>query len=1513
MRAALVLAAVAAAAAVVLLSRRWTEPTGRTTASDLLKPLPFGLIFPPDELTPRPRPESPPPAKLAVGDSVETEAGQKRRLALPDGSVLYVNENTKVKLDGDRKATLTTGTVYVEVAPRDPRADGSTFTVQTPEGPVKAFGTKFEVRADDVKGSAVMVAQGRVTFDDTPVPAGQELTLETAAEVAKTNTIKLKTPLPAPRASHLLDWTRDLMTAAEAPLVPASEYDGGALVAVDPYGQEAKLGLRNYHIDVHVEDGFARTTIDQTYFNSSPWRLEGTFYFPLPPDASLSRLAMYCDGNLMEGGMTDRDYGNAVYEKVVRSKRDPALLEWVDGSTFKMRVFPLEGRQEKRIILSYTQRLSTLYGRTQYRFPAGHSIQVVDHWSFHALLKGGGELVWNSPTHPAMRSRRDGADLVLDAADSACKVDRDVEVDMSDPRENNGFGERVRYSTAEADGAGYLMLRYRPELPAAAGQRPARTWVFLFESSADRDPVLARAQIEIIRNMLNHVQHEDRFVVMTAGTETHLFQPEAQPALPGTAAQAVAFLEQTHLIGALDLGRALTDLRPFLDDADNTYLVHVGSGFTAMGRRQEALADLIPAGVHYIGIGVGKHWDRAWMKQTAEGSGGYFTQINPDEPTAWRAFDLVSTLDTPRLLHVQVSPGGDAESPRFLTDQGLVAQGEEVCATAQVARSADGSPTLPRSVVVTGVLDGQPYRRELQVQDVSPHADYLPRTWAKLEIDRLLAENADGNRDKIVELSKAMYVMTPFTSLLVLENEAMYKEFKVDRGRKDHWAMYPCPPTIPIVFEPDPTQPIDVRNAPKMEKPVANVVLPTIVMRSMPLFLGGVGERDESDTKELLDQLKSLVNTQERVTGKLGKEFKHRGLIASHRGLIANRRDPDPGLDDPLLVSGAFKPSGFINDFTPSHFISGMSGPGTLTSDLDLPGMAPSSKVFDVNGIGNGLDMYGGQSESSPFKGLPTGGVAGVYFDTPYLSKGPYAGRIVLDETEQMSRATDYLTNVDFGIARMPQLPPPDLRMGRLRYVTLTETVAEASGRPRVIRVPYTVMRGTNVASSLLYQPPTYTGDARLFSDLVSYAPGLNTSDADIQSVLDAEAAPNLADAPGHIDPDARRLIDQSRRPRWRTLTLGGVPKQEFGNEDAPALQFHFDGTGRYVYERTLPLGLHERVVCDGETLWHLYPELGLAARRTVSRFHRAEVAGLAPWTLPPAEDLARGADVEAIDAHTVALVPLGAKTRRTDDDKPAPYYRVQLVFADDGRLIERRLEEMPAGKVVGRETYDDNGGVRVLDADGKERAADHVKIADSAAPDLSADVNGLVVVWMPLRSRDRVFADVGLDGSRPLTDETNGCYPYLESDQSVELLAGAMTEGNAEEARLIFRDCFEVHGDRRRGLFTLLAAAGVKVCAEPGFQKYLADHNDDPLAQYSCCSTTRFTARCIGARRWTSAGRSARTAASSGAWRSFTTWKRAGTPARPSGRRRPCAGRTSGAPSTSSAATATTSSAGRS
>ncbi len=434
-------------------------------------------------LTSRPRATYKTVQPLPVGAEVHTAFGQRRRVALAGDSLLYVNENTSVQRGGVRRLTLASGEIFVDLA-----ADGGAeaYIIRTPQREVTIHAGRCAIRAGE-QGTGVVVATGQVRVNGLtpPVRAGQQLAAG-ADELT-----------PAVRTSHVLAWTRDLMADADSPLVPVSQYAGGRLIVRDPDGQEAQLSLRKYRVDVHVEDGFARTTIDQTYFNHTHARLEGTFYFPLPPDASLSRLAMYVDGRLMEGGMAEREYARRVYEKIVYQQRDPALLEWVDGSTFKMRVFPLEPRQEKRLILSYTQRLPSLYGQLSYRFPAGHSLGSVRDWSFHARVKNGGGLSWHSLSH-TLQARKEGADLLLDARANNDKLDRDVVLTFGEGAAEAGT---ARFSAAEQEGAKYLMVRYRPDLPGER-ERRRRDWVFLFESSGDRDPLLARTQVEIVRDLL---------------------------------------------------------------------------------------------------------------------------------------------------------------------------------------------------------------------------------------------------------------------------------------------------------------------------------------------------------------------------------------------------------------------------------------------------------------------------------------------------------------------------------------------------------------------------------------------------------------------------------------------------------------------------------------------------------------------------------------------------------------------------------------------------------------------------------------------------------------------------------------------------------------------------------------------------------------------------------------------------------------------------------------------------
>src|SRR5205807_2271480 len=72
------------------------------------------------------------------------------------------------------------------------------------------------------------------------------------------------------------------------------------------------------------------------------------------------------------------------------------------------------------------------------------------------------------------------------------------------------------------------------------------------------------------------------------------------------------------------------------------------------------------------------------------------------------------------------------------------------------------------------------------------------------------------------------------------------------------------------------------------------------------------------------------------------------------------------------LTTGNFKPAGFIQDFSPSRFIAGITPAGTFTSDLDIP-IRPSSFGLATPPFGLG----------SAFTGNTTGGLS---FGLAFLS-----------------------------------------------------------------------------------------------------------------------------------------------------------------------------------------------------------------------------------------------------------------------------------------------------------------------------------------------------------------------------------------------------------------------------------------------------------------------------------------------------------------------------------------------
>lgn len=1252
-----------------------------------------------DHLTSRPQPDAPPDKILKVGDKLTTAAGEQKRVRLPDRSLVFVRQSTTLSVTKDSAVELTAGEVYVETAGGKL---APTVTVKTPKRTLQAHDSRFGVRASD-EGTSVVVTTGSVKVDgvEQEIKGGQVLS-EKGDKPSRTG-----------RTSHLVEWTRSLRTGAN--LVPASEYAGGSLVARDPEGQEAKLELRRYHVDVHVEGGFARTTISQVYFNHTQDRLEGTFRFPLPPDASLCRLAMYVDGNLMEGGMAERDHARATFERIVWQQRDPALLEWVDGSTFKMRVFPLEPRQEKVLFLSYVQRLPVLDGRLTYRFPAGHTLNEVGIWSMVVLAVGGAEMGWTSESH-SFTPRKDGRNLNLQARATKAKLDRDVTLTFQEKD-----SQSASFATMTQDGAEYLLVRYRPDLTAMReGQR--RDWVILAETSGDREPLIARTQIELIRSLLQNAGRDDTFVVLTGSTKTKALRPKAVRNDLVAIEEVMADLEKAHLVGAFDFGAALETARPLLEAVKSPYLVHVGSGIPAMGERTPAkLLERLPKGTRYVGVGVGRRWDRALMQTLAEKTGGYFTQVNPDEAVSWRGLELASTLDTPRLLDAAVSdPDGKTT---FLPFVRMVSQGEEVAAVARV------SGAMPKRVLVSGNVDGKPFSRELEVKGATAKAGYLPRAWARLEIDRLLAENASENKKQIIELSKAAYVMTPFTSLIVLESDDQYKQYKIDRGRKDQWALYPAPAKIKVV-----TEPLEGDDG-KGVKPSRRTVAKTVVARGSAQALAD-GRRAQTLREKQRDQTVRLRNLS-------------LGYSPYEDSPMSGELEAKP---DPALVPPAF----------------GLEV-ASARARTELNDFRESGKDWFRSAGGSGHDA------------APDGAVP-MNYDSDRIAHAnlPIYQRGGLEDA--------------IAPAPTPAAPPV------------------STPHPAAPRVPALVAR--DGSDPLLYSRLPYVENDRHFFDLLAYAPGLNTSLADLLAVLDAEARSDPRSKPGKIDAKAKALIDGSRKSTWRTWT---VPARGL----APSYKIGFDGAGKYAWERALPGGLKEQVVCDSKAVHHVYAELGLASRRTISRHHEAEFAARVPFVTLSAEDLARGADVSLVDERTVAVVPHGAKDAKK-------YAKLLMTFTD-GRLSERRLVEMPGDKVLRREKYSAKGVVTVLDGDDKQLLTLEGKLSDGNSTLRSVDTSKLIVLDLPYRTPEQTRKALGV---KPEVQAGS-----LTFAQATQLLAAHAARGEASQARAIFDAALANREQRQIGYYVLLASCGVNLDSDNA--DVLDAHPHEPLAHYLSLHTS--------------------------------------------------------------------------
>ncbi len=752
------------------------------------------------------------PNANAPGDSIarhHNDGARPQAITLTDGSVAWLRSGATLEVLEARRVHLEGEALLRVVDNRDP------FTVETQHGNAIARGeVLFKVGS---KSTVIAVARGhaRLVGDaKAELRSGETVTLRGA----ETPTIRA-----ARRLTHLLAWAQPLYKDTTSASGPARR---GNLLARDPAvmawtTHEWPLPMRKLDVDVVIENGVARTTIDQTFYNPTYRTLEGVYSFPLPSGAAISRLAMYVDGTLMEGGIVERQRGREIYESIVYRRRDPALLEQMAGNEFRIRVFPLPGHQEKRLFLSYVEPLAGLYGAETLRVPLPELDQAVASVNVKIHLHDGDGWTLRSSSH-ALEVKDHGTDITATWHDEQVVLGDDLLIQLSprgesdrsqdsnqnssqdpnqdpDTKGHNGRGASVN---AVRDGDRWL-LRVRPAFDVTR-RAQARRFVVLYDTSASRDAGEIAAQERLLGHLLRSIDSDDRLAVLAFDTTVRDFGP-LRPIreIDAHALRAWTGREGGAHVGATDLAAALRSARTILDqgarEGEAAVILYLGDGLVS-GETQgpEDLAEIIGESAIFVAAALGDPIDTPLLSTIADATGGLVTEIDASEELAWRARELIATIATPRMIDIQAT---------LLGSEGQILKGAPVDASARSLSEGEDllltttSSSPPASVEIRATIDGQALQQRLPVPAADSDATYVSTLWARARIAALLDKaDHEDRRKEITDLALEHFLVTPYTSLLVVESEAMAKRYKLRRPTPG-WAPYDAPPTIKVQRE----------------------------------------------------------------------------------------------------------------------------------------------------------------------------------------------------------------------------------------------------------------------------------------------------------------------------------------------------------------------------------------------------------------------------------------------------------------------------------------------------------------------------------------------------------------------------------------------------------------------------------------------------------------------------------------------------------------------------------------
>ncbi len=586
-----------------------------------------------------------------------------------------------------------------------------------------------------------------------------------------------------------------LLLSATAPALA----DG--IIIIDPppvpMPEPVWLTIRYHRVTVTIADQVATTRIDQVFVNEHDFECEGTYIFPLPEGATVSRFVMWVDGAPFEAEVLDADQARAIYEDIVRQRRDPALLEYVGRDAVQARIFPIPAGAERRIELEYTQVLPVENGLVRYVYPLDterFSARPLDEVTIHVDIASADPLrAIYSPTHQdRIFIERDGDyQATVGYEENDVLPDENFELVYTVSPQDIGLN---LLSARESPDDGFFLLLVAPSVAVDESQVQPRDVLLVLDTSGSMEgEKLAQAQ-EALIYVLEHLNPQDRFNIIAFSSGLQVYADAPQPV--SQADDAGDWVGRLSAVGGTDINRALLEALAQADPERPTVLIFITDGQPTEGVTDVAqiLANVEAAArpnIRLFAFGVGDDVNTVLLDTLAQQQRGTTGYVRPGERIDEEVSAFYAKVSTPVLTDIALDFGDVVVSEVYPDPLPDLFAGTQLVL---VGRYRGSGPTR---IVLTGRVEGE--EREFVYEGVfrSDGGDaFIPRLWAARKIGYLLTQiRLHGENEEWVEaviaLSVRYGIITPYTSFLIQE------DLFTQAGREaaaEQFAALPTPP-----------------------------------------------------------------------------------------------------------------------------------------------------------------------------------------------------------------------------------------------------------------------------------------------------------------------------------------------------------------------------------------------------------------------------------------------------------------------------------------------------------------------------------------------------------------------------------------------------------------------------------------------------------------------------------------------------------------------------------------------